>query len=101
MADTHYLYSKKTTPVIVDCDGDLDDMIAIMHLLKDPEIDLKAITTTSNGKTHYEYSAQNILRLLTYANKTDVPVGKSNRPPLEFSGFFPLSVRKKLMKSTD
>ncbi len=89
------LRSEEKTPVIVDCDGDLDDMIAILHLLEDPKIDLLAITTTSNGKTHYEFSAQNILRLLTYAKKTHIPVGQSSRPPLEFCGFFPDSVRKK------
>jgi inosine-uridine nucleoside N-ribohydrolase len=86
---------KEKTPVIVDCDSDLDDMIAIMHLLDDPQIDLLAITTTSNGKTHYEFAAKNILRLLTYANKTLVPVGQTSRPPLEFSGFFPALIRKK------
>lgn len=92
---TPFLYSEEKIPLIVDCDGDLDDMIAIMHLLEDPKIDLLAITTTSNGKTHYEFSALNILRLLTYANTACIPVGQSNRPPLEFSGFFPSIVRKK------
>jgi inosine-uridine nucleoside N-ribohydrolase len=80
--------------LIIDCDGDLDDMIAIMSLISNPQIEILAITTTGNGKTHYEYTAQNILRLLAYAN-ISVPVAQSNRPPLEFAGFYPPLVRKK------
>jgi inosine-uridine nucleoside N-ribohydrolase len=88
------LISFEKKPLIIDCDGDLDAMIAVMSLITNPKIDLLAITTTANGKTHYEYTAQNILRLLAYSN-CSIPVAQSNRPPLEFAGFFPPLVRKK------
>jgi inosine-uridine nucleoside N-ribohydrolase len=88
-------FSSEKTALIVDCDADLDDMIALMYLMQSPKVDILAITTTSNGKTHYDYTAKNILKLLTYAKKPGIVVGKSNKPPLEFSGFFPDLIRKK------
>lgn len=89
------LQSKEKVPVIMDCDADLDDMIALLYLVSNPKIDLLAITTTPNGKTHLDYGSTNILRLLSYAQNNSIAVGKSTKPPLEFSGFFPQLVRKK------
>lgn len=88
------LICSEKKPLIIDCDGDLDAMIAILSLISNPKIDLLAITTTANGKTHYEFTAQNILRLLAYSNSF-IPVAQSNRAPLEFAGFFPALMRKK------
>ena len=51
-------------PVIVDTDADLGDLMAITYLVKNPRIDVKAITTVGNGMTHWEYGAKNILNLL-------------------------------------
>ena len=94
LCDSSNLVCFEKKPLIIDCDGDLDAMIAIMSLITNPKIDLLAITTTANGKTHYEYTAQNILRLLAYSNSS-IPVAQSNRAPLEFAGFFPPLERKK------
>jgi inosine-uridine nucleoside N-ribohydrolase len=61
-------------PVVFDTDigDDIDDTWALALLLKSPEIDLKLVTTTC-GKA--EYRARIIARLLTIADRTDVPVG--------------------------
>lgn len=84
----------KTEKLIVDCDGDLDDLLAITYLLKQKRIELDAITVTSCGKTHYEYGANNILRLLDYMKNPRIAVATSDKPPLEFNGFYPLEYRK-------
>jgi inosine-uridine nucleoside N-ribohydrolase len=61
-------------PVIFDTDigDDIDDTWALVMLLKSPELDLKLVTTTA-GKA--EYRAKLVARLLTVAQRTDVPVG--------------------------
>jgi inosine-uridine nucleoside N-ribohydrolase len=61
-------------PVVFDTDigDDIDDTWALAMLLKSPELDLKLVTTTC-GKA--EYRAKLVARLLTIAQRTDVPVG--------------------------
>jgi inosine-uridine nucleoside N-ribohydrolase len=62
------------TPVILDTDigDDIDDTWALAFLLRNPEFELKLVTTTF-GKA--EYRAKLAARLLAAANRTDVPVG--------------------------
>jgi len=62
------------TPVILDTDigDDIDDTWALALLLRSPEFDLKLVTTTY-GKA--EYRAKIVVRLLTVAGRTDVPIG--------------------------
>ena len=62
------------TPVIFDTDigDDIDDTWALAMLLRSPDLDIKLITTTF-GKA--EYRAKLIARLLTVAQRTDIPIG--------------------------
>lgn len=62
------------TPVILDTDigDDIDDTWALVMLVKSPQFDVKLVTT-SCGKA--EYRAKIIAKLLTVAQRTDVPVG--------------------------
>ena len=59
--------------LIVDTDVDLDDMMAILYLLKVPQIDLKALTTVGTGMARWEYGAQNLSNLLELAGQPDLP----------------------------
>jgi inosine-uridine nucleoside N-ribohydrolase len=61
-------------PVVFDTDigDDIDDTWALVMLLKSPELDLKLVTTTC-GKA--EYRAKIVARLLTIAERTDIPIG--------------------------
>jgi inosine-uridine nucleoside N-ribohydrolase len=61
-------------PAILDTDigDDIDDTWALAMLLRSPQLDLKLVTTTF-GKA--EYRAKLIAKLLTVAQRTDVPVG--------------------------
>lgn len=81
----------KSDPIvlIVDTDVDLDDMMAILYLLKVPQIDLKAITTVGTGMARWEYGAQNLSNLLELAGQPRIPVAYGARRSLSPSGTFP------------
>ncbi len=61
-------------PVIfcTDIGDDIDDTWALVMLLKSPQLDLRLVTTTF-GKS--EYRSKLIAKLLTIADRTDVPIG--------------------------
>jgi inosine-uridine nucleoside N-ribohydrolase len=61
-------------PVILDTDigVDVDDIWALVMLLKCPELDVKLIVTDTGDTT---YGAKIVARLLEVANRTDIPVG--------------------------
>lgn len=67
------LFSAKL-PVIVDTDCDMDDMMAILYLLKRKDVEVLAICTTGTGMVHWQYSAPNILGLVQLAGHPNVPV---------------------------
>jgi inosine-uridine nucleoside N-ribohydrolase len=60
-------------PVIVDTDVALDDVRALALLLADPRIDLRAVVT-SDGSSAPAAGARNIVRVLRYLERVDVPV---------------------------
>ncbi|MPZ01055.1 MAG: nucleoside hydrolase [Actinophytocola sp.] len=59
-------------PLIVDCDTGIDDALALLYLLADPGIDLRAITTVF-GNTSADTAAANTLRVLELAGRPDIP----------------------------
>ncbi|WP_034271322.1 nucleoside hydrolase [Haloechinothrix halophila] len=59
-------------PLLVDCDTGIDDALALLYLLADPGIDLRAITTVF-GNTSAEIAASNTLRVLEHAGRLDIP----------------------------
>lgn len=75
--------------LIIDTDADLDDMMAILYLLKTPRIDIKAITTVGIGTTHWENGAKNISNLLELADRSRIPVAYGARKSLSPAGSVP------------
>ena len=68
--------SKKT--LLVDCDTGIDDAIALLYLLADPEVDICAITTVF-GNISAATAARNTLWVLDVAGRTgDIPVAKGS-----------------------
>lgn len=61
-------------PVILDTDigFDVDDVWALVMMLKSPELDIKLITTDSGNTT---YRAKIVAKLLEIAGRTDIPIG--------------------------
>ena len=77
-------------PYLLDCDTGVDDALALFHLLSDPEVDLVGVSTVS-GNTSAAQAAENTLRLLALAGRSDVPVavGEHHFRMAEFDGGVP------------
>ena len=68
------------TPIILDCDPGHDDAIALLLALASPEVDLIGVTTVAGNQT-LEKTTANAIRILEFADRTDVPVvAGANRP---------------------
>lgn len=59
--------------VYYDCDTGVDDALGLLYLLADPDVDVVGIGTVS-GNTDAAQAAENTLRLLALAGRSDVPV---------------------------
>jgi inosine-uridine nucleoside N-ribohydrolase len=59
--------------LIIDTDCGIDDAIAIMMALAHPEIEVIGITTVS-GNVDVEQVTENVLRLLAFFDRSEVPV---------------------------
>ena len=69
-----------TTPIILDCDPGHDDAIALLLALASPEVELLGVTTVAGNQT-LEKTTANAIRILEFADRTDVPVmAGANRP---------------------
>jgi len=77
-------------PVYLDCDTGVDDAVAIAYLLASPEVALVGIGTVS-GNTSAAQAAENTLRLLALAGRTDIPVAVGSHDHLvdPYSGGVP------------
>jgi pyrimidine-specific ribonucleoside hydrolase len=64
----------QVAPVIVDTDMALDDARALVLLLNAPEVAVQAIVT-SDGACPPAVGATNVLRILTFLGRADIPVG--------------------------
>lgn len=68
---------RSAIPVIFNTDigGDIDDIWALVMLLKSPQFDVKLITTTFGNA---DYRAKLIAKMLKVAGRTDIPIGLGN-----------------------
>ncbi|MCF7928058.1 MAG: nucleoside hydrolase [Spirochaetales bacterium] len=60
-------------PLLIDTDCGVDDAVAIMMALASKEVELKAVTTLS-GNVGVQQVSDNVLRLLSYFDRPDIPV---------------------------
>jgi pyrimidine-specific ribonucleoside hydrolase len=68
-------------PIILDCDPGHDDALAILLALARPELRLLAVTTVG-GNAPVSATTRNALRVLTLADRLDVPVASGADQPL-------------------
>lgn len=71
----------KTIPIIIDCDPGHDDALAILWALSSPKLEIKAITTVAGNQT-IEKVTNNAIKVLTLANRKDIPVAIGASYPL-------------------
>lgn len=91
--NTHPSKGYKNTQYIIDTDAGPDDIMAISLLLSNKSIPIKAITVV-NGLAHVSQGAENIEKILTLANRTNIPVYKGENAPISGNRAFPSAWRK-------
>ena len=67
--------------IIFDTDPGTDDALALMLALNSPELDVRAITVVP-GNVTAEMGLENALRMMSLANRCDIPVAAGARHPL-------------------
>jgi purine nucleosidase len=67
--------------VIFDTDPGVDDAMALLFLLRSPELELEAVTTVY-GNVDVEQTTRNALIVLDIAGRADVPVARGADRPL-------------------
>ena len=67
--------------VIIDTDPGTDDAIAIMLALNSPELDVRALTVVP-GNVTAQQGLENALKLVSLANRCDIPVAGGAQHPL-------------------
>ncbi len=80
-------------PFIIDTDMALDDWMALIYLLHEPAVEVRAITIAATGECHARPALDTALRLLALTGGTDIPVAAGRRTPLRGRQRFPLIVR--------
>ena len=75
--------------VIIDTDMAADDWMAILYMLKRPDIHIEAITVTGAGEAHCEPGVRNALHLVALAGHADIPVSCGREAPLQGDHTFP------------
>ena len=67
--------------IIIDTDPGSDDALAIMLALNSPELDVRALTVVP-GNVTAEMGLENALRMVSLANRCDIPVAGGAKHPL-------------------
>ena len=76
-------------PVVVDTDMGVDDTVALLFLLRSPEVDIRAVTIVGTGLVHCPSGIQVLQRLLGALGSTDVPISCGREEPLQGDHAFP------------
>lgn len=87
---------EESIPLIIDTDGGIDDLIAIMLACKLKNLNLIGITTTPSGRSstkHIDNIDKNILNFLKYINKENIPVAKTGTHSLSQRKDYPNSIK--------
>src|SRR5215467_9858351 len=84
-----------TTPrsFVVDTDMAADDWMALLYLLRRPDVAVKAITVTGTGEAHCGPGMRHALGLVALANRGDIPVACGRDTPLQGAHAFPSAWR--------
>jgi inosine-uridine nucleoside N-ribohydrolase len=80
-------------PVVVDTDMAPDDWLAILYLLKRPDVNVLAITVTGTGEAHCVPGVRHALDMSALAGHAEVPVACGRETPLEGNHAFPGEMR--------
>ncbi len=76
-------------PILIDTDMAGDDLLAVMALLREPTVDIRAIAIDGNGEVHCLTGVNNMLHLLEAFDRADVPIGCGREEPGPSGRLFP------------
>ena len=83
---------EETRDVLIDTDADFDDYMAMLYLLKHPDVNVKGITVSGTGAVHLTPGTTNVSNMLTLlgdANSLKVPVASGAKAPMIYSNTYP------------
>jgi pyrimidine-specific ribonucleoside hydrolase len=83
-------------PVVIDTDMAADDWMAILYLLQQSDVDVKAITVAGTGEAHCAPGVQNALDLAALAGRPEIPVACGRETPISGDHAFPASWRQRV-----
>jgi inosine-uridine nucleoside N-ribohydrolase len=70
-----------TTPIIIDCDPGIDDVVALALAARSPELQIRAVIT-SYGNAELEKTTRNAITLMRLVGHQDIPVIPGSDRPL-------------------
>lgn len=76
-------------PILVDTDLAGDDLLALMALLREPSVEVRAIAIDGNGEVHCPAGVTNVRDLLRAFGLEAIPVGCGRETPGEHGRLFP------------
>ena len=80
-------------PIVIDTDLAADDILAIMVLLRDPTVDVRAVTVAGTGEVRCPAGLRNARQLLAAFGRTDIPVACGRENPGPNGRWFPVEWR--------
>lgn len=78
-----------TTPMIVDTDMGTDDWLALSYLLKNPAVDIKAISIVTTGESDCKPGIAMVGALLKLSHHQPIPVACGSTKPIHGNKQFP------------
>lgn len=86
--------AKTPRPLLIDTDLGIDDALALLYLLKNPAIQIKAITIEADGLSHCRPALSNLRALLKTSHQEEPPMACGQASPLQGKHQFPEADRK-------
>ncbi|ARB93617.1 nucleoside hydrolase [Legionella longbeachae] len=83
-----------TRSFIIDTDVGTDDELALLYLLRQKDIDIKAITVVGTGESHCPDGLKNVAGLLALMHQEKIPLACGRSTPLAGNHHFPDWLRK-------
>lgn len=83
---------EETRNVLIDTDADFDDYMAMLYLLKHPDINVQGITVSGTGAVHLTPGVTNVSNMLTLLGDADslkIPVASGAKAPMIYSNTYP------------
>lgn len=90
----HVFAAPAPTRAYIDTDAGSDDAIALLYLLQNPDIEVRAIIVDRNGESHAQTAAGHIAHLLALTHHANIPVYIGLNKTATYHNTYPESLKK-------